>query len=194
MVTMAHPDLLAPIREPTVEDRGGIPGGGDESPAEFGGAVAAFNLAAKAMHHDLLAIADAQHRNPDLEHVQWRHRRALGKDRRRPARQDDGLRREIGKEGVGHLVEGMNLAIDIQLAQAARDKLGDLRPEVDDEKAFMLCHGAGIGRSGGVRKREGRLTAPLRRRFHQPLLPVDIFAEKKPVVRNVGFGCHAPET
>jgi hypothetical protein len=38
----------------------------------------------------------------------------------------------------------MDFAIDVQLAQAARDKLRNLRAEVDDEEAFMMCHTLGI--------------------------------------------------
>jgi hypothetical protein len=35
----------------------------------------------------------------------------------------------------------VDFAIDVQFPQAARDELRDLRAEVDDEEAFMLCHG-----------------------------------------------------
>ena len=50
------------------------------------------------------------------------------------ARQDDAPRRERADERVVH-VPGMDLAIDVRLAQAARDQLRHLRAEVEDQDA-----------------------------------------------------------
>jgi hypothetical protein len=64
MVAMAHPDLFTLGQKPAVQQvklfhRRHI------GAAEFGGAMPAFDLAAQHMHHDLLAIADAQNRHAD---------------------------------------------------------------------------------------------------------------------------------
>ena len=99
--------------------------------------MAAFHLAAQAMHHDLLAVADAEDRDAHVKDACGRHRRAFGKDGGGAARKDHRLGGEGLQEGVVHLVEGMDLAIDVQLAQATRDQLRHLAAEVDDEKAVM---------------------------------------------------------
>jgi hypothetical protein len=152
MVAMAHPDLFAAFGEPAVKQRKLRGGGRHEGAAEFGGAVASLHLAAQKVHHHLLAIADAQDGHAKAKGRHGRHRRAFGKDRGRAAGKDDGLRREIPQEAVGHLLEGMNFAVDIQLSQTPRDELGHLAAEVDDEKAVMLCHPRGIAAGGSLRK------------------------------------------
>ena len=141
VVAVAHPDLFAPVGEPAVEDGKPRIGGRDKGAAEFGSAVAAFDLAAEAMHHHLLAIADAEDRDAHVEDARRRHRRAFGKDRSRTAGEDHGLGGKGAEEGVVHLVERVDLAIDVQLAQAARDQLRHLAAEVDDEEAVMRALG-----------------------------------------------------
>ncbi len=141
MVAMAHPDLLPLRPEPALQEIGARARGCDIGAPEFGGAVAAFNLSAQHMHHHLLAVADAQHRDAQRKHRFRRHRRAVGEDRGRAAGQDHRPWREVRQEGVRHLVERMDFAIDVQLAQATRDKLRHLAAEVDDEKALMIGHG-----------------------------------------------------
>jgi hypothetical protein len=42
-----------------------------------------------------------------------------------------------GQEGVGDVLERVDLAIDVQLAQAAGDQLRDLAAEIDDQQAFV---------------------------------------------------------
>ena len=49
-----------------------------------------------------------------------------------PAREDDALRRERADEIVVD-VERVDLAVDVRLAQAARDQLRVLRAEVEDQ-------------------------------------------------------------
>ena len=48
------------------------------------------------------------------------------------ARQDDALRREFADESIVD-VEWMDLAIDVEFAQPARDELRILRAEVQDQ-------------------------------------------------------------
>ena len=141
VVAVAHPDLLIPRLEPARQERAGLVGGGDEGLAKLSRAVAAFDVAAQAMHHDLLAIADAQDRHTHVKHAFGRHRCAVPIDRGGTAREDHGLGPEGPKEGVIHFVVGMNFAVNVQLAQATRDELRHLRAEIDDEKAVMLGHG-----------------------------------------------------
>jgi hypothetical protein len=112
-------------------------GGCHERAAELGRAVAAFDMAAEAMHHDLLAVADPEDRHAHLEHPFRGHRRVLPVDAGRAAREDHRLRREGRKEGLIDPVVGVDFAIDVQFAQAARDQLRHLGPEVDDEKAVV---------------------------------------------------------
>ena len=154
MIAVGHPDLFAPLGKPAVEKRQPLVLGRDIGAAEFGGAVAAFDSTAKAMHHHLLAIADAKDRHAKAEDPRRRHRRAVRKDRGRTAGEDHRPRRELLEESVIHPVEGMDFAIDVQFAQPPRDKLRDLAAEVDDEKALMrMCHGAGLGFWPALRKR-----------------------------------------
>ena len=70
MVAVAHPDLFAPAViggiEPARQDGMGAVGRRDIGAAEFRRAMPAFHLAAQAMHHHLLAVADAEDRQPRL--------------------------------------------------------------------------------------------------------------------------------
>ena len=140
MVTMAHPDLFTTIRIPAVQQSCGAVCRGHKSPAKFGGAMATLDPPAQQMHHHLLAVANAQHRHAKAKDACGRHRCAVGENRGRSARQDDGLGREISQKRISHFVERMDFAIDIQFAQAPRDQLRHLGTKVDDQKAVMLGH------------------------------------------------------
>ncbi len=69
MVAVAHPDLFAVliIIEPAIQNRHVIRRRGHKCAAIFGGAMPAFDQATKHMHHDLLAVADAQNRDTSLK-------------------------------------------------------------------------------------------------------------------------------
>ena len=77
---------------------------------------------------------------PDDEDGVGRARALVLGDGRRSAGQDDGFRLELG-EGLGGVLEGMDLAIDAGFAHAARDELRHLAAEIDDEN--------GVGQSRG---------------------------------------------
>ena len=141
VVAVAHPHLLAPraVHEPAVERIDPLFGRGHVGAAEFGGAVTAQNLAAQHVHHDLLAVTDAEDRNPEVENAFRGARRAVVDHAGRTARKDHGFRRELFQERIGHVLIGVNFAIDVQLPQAARDQLRHLAAEVDDEKALMIA-------------------------------------------------------
>ena len=68
----------------------------------------------------------------ELERVVSGARAPLGEDARGATRQDDAARRE-GADRLGLHRAGVDLAVDAQLAQPARDELRVLRPEVEDE-------------------------------------------------------------
>src|SRR6266403_1991309 len=93
-------------------------------------------LAAEGLTEDVHPVADAEHRrrarHEQLEDVAGRQRRALGVDARRAAREDDTHGRHA-PERVERQVEGMDLAVDVQLAHAPRDQLRVLRAEVEDQ-------------------------------------------------------------
>ena len=154
MVTMAHPDLLVTFGEPAIKDiqpafrR-------DKGTAELGGAVAAFDLAAQLVHHHLLAVTDAQDRHAIVENLLRGAGRALARDAVRPAREDHGTRRHLAHEIHRDILIGVNLAINIQFAQAACDQLRYLAAEVDDQKAVMgvLGHAWLLGRKPCMCKR-----------------------------------------
>ena len=95
------------------------------------------DLAAEGEVEDVHAVADAEHRRRPLpQHVQHLGPQASARrrfvDARRTAREDDALRLEP-PDDVEPDVEGMDLAVDVQLAHAPRDQLRVLRAEVEDE-------------------------------------------------------------
>ena len=98
-------------------------------PAVFPG-EGAFDLAAAAVRDVLGAVADAQHRQPALHAVQVELRGVRVPDGAGAAGQDDTLH---GVVQLRHLIERKNLAIDVQLPQAAADQLGHLGAEVEDQ-------------------------------------------------------------
>ncbi len=164
-VAMAHPHLLARALLPhPFEERAAVDDVEEGAPelAMVGGQDAAAQLRA----HQLLAIADAEHRHAHLEHLLGRERRRLFVHRGRTARQDDALRRERGELFLAH-VEGMDLAIDAALAQPPRDELGHLAAEIEDEDA--VCHGMGRRKwriiGGDIGKRKAGSRRLLRRRL-----------------------------
>ena len=137
MVAMAHPNLFAPVSEPIIKDGQLVCAWRHKGAAKFSRAVAAFDLTTQTMHHHLLAVAYPKDRHAQIKHTHWRHRRTFRKNGSWPAREDDGPWRKGRKKGIIHFVKRMDFAIDIQLSQAARDKLRDLRTKVDDQKAVM---------------------------------------------------------
>ena len=90
------------------------------------------DLAAERPGHQLMAVADAEHRHPEVEQPRIDLRRALGVDRRRsPAEDQPGG--PASAHLVGRHVVRHDLGVDVRLAHAAGDQLRVLRAEVDDE-------------------------------------------------------------
>src|SRR5262245_7399829 len=94
--------------------------------------VRAFDLAAEFVREELEAVADAGHRNAELDDPRVHRGRAVVVDARRPAREDDRARihRPDRVEGNG---AGLDLAVDVLLADSSRNQLRVLRPEIEDE-------------------------------------------------------------
>ena len=97
-----------------------------------------LHLAAEAMHHHLLSVTDTKDWNSEVKNRLWGHRRAIGEDRRGPAREDHSLGCKLRKEGIVHHIERMDFTVDVQFPQSARNQLRDLAAKVDDEKAVVM--------------------------------------------------------
>ncbi len=90
--------------------------------------------------HRLHAVTDAQYRHPRGPHGGRGPRRVAFGHAVRAARQDDASRRKFANERVVH-VERVDLAIDVQLAQPARDELRVLRAKVENQDFRMRRSG-----------------------------------------------------
>ena len=133
-VAVAHPDgrALAGIEDAREQRRGAVE-------ADLGAAVLALrgglDPAAELGAHGLLAVADAEHGHAQLEHGRWCPGAQGLVGRGGAAREDDRGGREAGDEQVVDGA-GVDLAVDAVLAHAARDQLGVLRAEVEDQDAL----------------------------------------------------------
>ncbi len=98
------------------------------------------DLAAELLRDHLEAVADAEHRHPELEDGRVEAGRARLVDAGRAAAEHDAdrvLRGDLGRRhGVRH-----DLAVHVRLADPAGDQLRVLRAEVDDEHRPWLSHG-----------------------------------------------------
>ncbi len=117
-----------------------------------GGAV---DLAAQELGHELQAIADAEHRNAQLEDLGVDHRRARLLDAVGAPGQDDPLRPE-GADLVEGQVAGMDLTVDVQLADPPCDELGVLGAEVQNQDSFCMD----VRHRASVRRRSLRARSP----------------------------------
>ncbi len=158
LVAVAHPDVEQPValRVAAVLDAGEelrVSARAHLRVAELAHA-ARLDRAAELRRHRLHAVADAEHRHALRPHGGRRARRVAVGHAVRAAREHDALRREAADEIVADVVR-MDLAVDVRLAQAARDQLRVLRAEVEDQDP-------GVRRSG--HRRSARNTkAGLRR-------------------------------
>src|SRR5262249_43696471 len=96
------------------------------------------------------------HGQPHVEHALRCTRRILFLHRFRSAREDDAERIEFANLRFAH-VERPDFAVHADLAHTARDQLGVLRSEVEDQDAAgvdVLVH-ANSGGPGGPRRQAG---------------------------------------
>ena len=134
-VAVAHPHLILAALLPDALEQRAVICDLNIGAAEFA-VMAGLDLAAELMRHRLLAVADAEHRHTGFEDRLGRQRRVLVEHRCRPAGQDHGLRFH-GPEGFLGLLERHDLGINLLLPHPARDELGDLGAEVDDQNLVM---------------------------------------------------------
>ena len=105
--------------------------------------MARTDLAAQLVAHDLLAVADAEDGQAAVEQYLRGARGSLVAYAGGRARQDDALGLEA-VEGLFRLCEGGDFRVDASFAHAARDELGDLAAEIDDEDGIgevLWLHG-----------------------------------------------------
>ncbi len=92
---------------------------------------------AKLRGHGLHAVADAKHRNPQLEHFRRRHRRFSGGDRLRTTGEDD-TGRAITLEPLVRVVIGKDFAIDARFTYPTRNQLGVLGAKVENQDSVGM--------------------------------------------------------
>ena len=138
-VAVTHPDGLL-LRQPRKESaplrmKLGLAELGDAGP---------LDAPAEILRHQLHAVADPEHRDPEFEELRVDLRRPLGVDRRRPAREHDR-----GRPASPHLRGADSVAdelrVDARLAHATSDQLGVLPAEVDDQYGTLLGRGLALG-------------------------------------------------
>ena len=94
--------------------------------------LGALDAPAELGRQQLHAVADAQHRDPELEQLRVESRSPVGVDRRRPAGEDQPLRL-APRDLLGAHVVREQLAEHPALAHPARDELGVLPAVVEDD-------------------------------------------------------------
>ena len=134
-VAVAHPDRIFLALHPDALEQRTVGRHLDLGAAELA-VVAAFDLAAELLGHRLLAVADAEHRHAGLIDRLGCERGALLMHRGGAAGEDHRLRPHR-EEGSFRLLVGHDLAIDLLLPHPARDELGDLGAEIDDQNLVM---------------------------------------------------------
>ena len=100
--------------------------------------LARLDLPAEILGQELQAVANAQHRDAQLEDGAVRQRRVLGIDAGRAARQDEALGVQPG-DFPRRRVVAQDDRIDVALADAPRDDLRVLRAEIQDDDLLGHC-------------------------------------------------------
>jgi hypothetical protein len=101
---------------------------------------ARLHRAAQLRGHRLHPVADAEHGHALRPNPGRRARRVALGHAIGTARENDAPGRELADEGIVDVV-GMDLAVDVRLAQAARDELRVLRAEIEDEDLGVRRYG-----------------------------------------------------
>ena len=140
---MAHPDLMLLARLPQPVKQSARFRDGEMRAAKLAAASAVLlaslvpraHFAAQLLAHHLLAITNAEDRNARLEQNVWRTRRAFIGHAGGRTGQDNALGFQP-VEGLFRHAERRDFGIDPRLAHAARDQLGHLAAEIDDQDRF----------------------------------------------------------
>ena len=131
-VAVAHPDRLLAI---DTGEQAVVPGDGHAGRPVFPLSVGREDVAAELVGHQVRAVADPEDRDPAGPDRRIRSRRALVVDGVRAARQDD----RAGPAALQLLVRRVvrqELGVDVELADAARDQLGELASEIEDDNGL----------------------------------------------------------
>ena len=135
-VAVAHPDRLVPLeaREEAILGRD------RDRRRSVLPTRRRQDVAAQLEGHQLGPVADAQHRDPPVPDRRIRLRGTLVVDGVGAARQDDRAGPAALQLGIRSVVR-KELRVDVELADAAGDELGELAAEVEDDD------GVGLGRA-----------------------------------------------
>jgi len=95
-----------------------------------------LDTAAEHVRHELHAVADAEHRNTEVEDAILAPWRTLVTNTRWAARQNQPSRTARGQFAEGRL-EREDLRVDLELAQAPGDELRVLGAEIEDQERLM---------------------------------------------------------
>ena len=90
------------------------------------------DLAAERSHHELLPVADPEHRSTDLEHSRIDRRRTILVHGGRSPREHQP-RRPASEQPRNRSIERHDLRVDVALPDPPRDQLSVLRPEIENE-------------------------------------------------------------
>ena len=147
-VAVAHPDRRV-LGHASEERRLGVRHEGRSPELAL---VARLDAPAERVRDGLEAVADAEHRHrgarlgvPEAQQRRVHLRRAVVVHRARPAREDEPDR-PLGCDLSHGRRAGVDLAVDAGLADAPRDELRRLAPEVQDDDCLMGHWGVGNGK------------------------------------------------
>ena len=132
-IAVTHPDLQT--RAELLEQR--IVAGQIDLGVAVLAVIGLGHLAAEHVAHQLQAVADAEHRHAELEDHLRHTRAALGSDRERRAREHDALGREGADRLLAHRAR-VDLAVDVELTNPARNQLGVLAAEIEDQDPLAV--------------------------------------------------------
>ena len=154
-VAVAHPHRIFLTLAPDAVEEGRIFGDGHLGTAELA-VMPALHLATELVRHRLLAVANAEHRYSGVVYGLRRKWRVLVENRSGAAGEDDRLRLHFAEGSFGFLV-GNDFGIDLFFPHPARNELGHLGTEIDDQN--LVVHGRSMcpenGRLGHARAVRG---------------------------------------
>src|SRR5262249_41051960 len=129
----------------------------------------ALHVTAELVRHRLLAVTDAEHWHSGVVNGLGCKRCILVEDRSWAAGQNDRLRLHLAEGSLGFLI-GNDFGIDLLLPHPARNELGHLGSEIDDQ--YLVVHGRSMcpesGRLGRARAVRGRFLRALRLKVKCP--------------------------
>src|SRR5262249_52065850 len=157
-VTVAHPHRVFLTFAPGALEQRRVLGDRHFGASKFT-MMATLDLAAELLRHHLLAITDAEQWHASVVHHLRRERRVLVENGGWTTGKNHCLGLHFA-EGFFGLLERHDLAIDLLLPDPARDELGNLGAEIDDQN--LVVHGGVLPEhiwNRAPKRRSGRLCA-----------------------------------